>query len=76
MLLMLVDEACAYNLVLIGLESFFTSFFFISLLSLIGQGESRGGMANILTFFLLKTLVFIGSALKGLVFSINLLNTA
>jgi len=76
MLLMLVDEACADDLVLIGLEFFFTSLFFISLLFLIGQGESRGGMANILTFFPLKTLVFIGPALKGLVFGINLLNTA
>jgi len=76
MLLMLVDEACTYDLVLISLESFFTSLFFISVLFLIEQGESRGGIANILTFFPLKTLVFIGLTLKDLVFGINLLNTA
>ena len=32
-------------------------------------------MADILTFFLLKILVFIGSVLKGLFFGVNLLDT-
>ena len=72
---MLVDEAYMYDLILIGLEFFLMSPFFISLLSLIRWGRSGEEMADILTFFLLKILVFIGSVLKGLFFGVNLLDT-